>query len=322
MLSSDRRLLHQLLQQLMLTAARHLPGGGYMVRAQEGELRYMLAFATPTAAAEWCLLVQEAALYLPYPEQLLLQCKALRVEHDTAGRLVFRGPRLKMGLFEGSPTAIMPDSMGRADYFGACVNTAARFADAAAHGGQIVTDAALAKQVLHLWRQQQQQQMTSSCGGSAASSSGLVQPSTSQPASSSSKPQQQQQEHIPPSQLAAAGAAASILEQTAAATPEPGSPTSPAAAAAGKLPAAAAAAAGLGTITVPVEVHWLGSFMFKGSPRSFDMVGLLPSCLAGRQFAAEAPKGKGLRVAVRQGLAERGLVLLPGAVSGYKLFTQ
>lgn len=62
--------------------------------------------------------------------------------------------------------------------------------------------------------------------------------------------------------------------------------------------------------------------MFKGSPRSFDMVGLLPCCLAGRAFSADAPKGKGLRVAVRQGVAGRAAVMLPGAVSGYKLFTQ
>ena len=35
-----------------------LPPAGYLVRVQEGDLRYMLAFAHPVAALEWCLLMQ------------------------------------------------------------------------------------------------------------------------------------------------------------------------------------------------------------------------------------------------------------------------
>jgi hypothetical protein len=37
----------------------------------------------------------------------------LRCEYDGAGRLVFRGPRLKMGLTEGVPRTVMPDHLGR-----------------------------------------------------------------------------------------------------------------------------------------------------------------------------------------------------------------
>jgi hypothetical protein len=100
---------------------------------------------------EWCLSLQEAALYLPYPEPLL-NLTHFAVQVDAGGRLVFRGPRFKMGLCEGVPKTITPDHQGRADYHGAFVNQAARYADAAAHGGQVVTDVDLAVKVLQLWR--------------------------------------------------------------------------------------------------------------------------------------------------------------------------
>ncbi len=45
--------------------------------------------------------------------------------------------RLKMGICEGCPNTIMPDHLGRADYHGASINQAARYMDAAAHGGQV-----------------------------------------------------------------------------------------------------------------------------------------------------------------------------------------
>jgi hypothetical protein len=35
---------------------------------QEGDLKYMLAFATARGALEWCLLVQEASMYLHWPD--------------------------------------------------------------------------------------------------------------------------------------------------------------------------------------------------------------------------------------------------------------
>lgn len=39
-------------------------------------------------------------------------------ERDDRGDLMFRGPRLRMGLCHGCPRAIVPDHMGRADYHG------------------------------------------------------------------------------------------------------------------------------------------------------------------------------------------------------------
>ena len=42
-----------------------------------------------------------------------------------------------MGVCEGAPRCVLPDHAGRADYHGASVNSAARFMDAAAHGGMV-----------------------------------------------------------------------------------------------------------------------------------------------------------------------------------------
>ena len=58
--------------------------------------------------------------------RLLYQCFWLS-HHASAGcaqgQLLWRGPRVKMGLFEGSPTAVVPHpASGRADYFGTLCN--------------------------------------------------------------------------------------------------------------------------------------------------------------------------------------------------------
>lgn len=86
--------------------------GSYLVRAQEGDLKYMAAFTSPAAAAEWCMTLQEAALYAPYPPEVL-GLSSFGVQVDGSGRLVLRGPRFKMGLSEGPPRCILPDHMGR-----------------------------------------------------------------------------------------------------------------------------------------------------------------------------------------------------------------
>lgn len=67
----------------------------------------VLSTCTPAAAS-----LQEAALYLPYPAELL-GFSSFGVQLDVRGRLVFRGPRFKMGLNEGTPTCILPDHLGR-----------------------------------------------------------------------------------------------------------------------------------------------------------------------------------------------------------------
>jgi len=49
----------------------------------------------------------------------VLSLHAAEVERDVHGRVVFRGPRVKMGIYSGLPTRVVPHTTtGRADYFG------------------------------------------------------------------------------------------------------------------------------------------------------------------------------------------------------------
>lgn len=100
-----------MVHHLMLQLLRAFPGS-YLVRAQQGDLKYMLAFTSPAAAVSWGLTLQEASLYLPYPQEVL-GLSSFGVQLDEGGRLVFRGPRFAMGLSEGTPKVIMPDHLGR-----------------------------------------------------------------------------------------------------------------------------------------------------------------------------------------------------------------
>ncbi len=59
--------------------------------------------------------------------------------------------RLRMGMCHGCPRAIVPDHMGRADYHGASINSAARYMDAAAHGGMVVCEEETAKRIIDTW---------------------------------------------------------------------------------------------------------------------------------------------------------------------------
>ena len=55
------RSVQSMLHHLMLQLLRSFPGS-YLVRAQQGDLKYMLAFTNPAAAVGWGLTLQEAAL--------------------------------------------------------------------------------------------------------------------------------------------------------------------------------------------------------------------------------------------------------------------
>lgn len=68
------RLLHQVLHRLMLQLlSAHFPGS-YLIRCQEGELRYLAAFNTPTAAAAWCLTLTVSTLELQ--RGILVNCSS------------------------------------------------------------------------------------------------------------------------------------------------------------------------------------------------------------------------------------------------------
>jgi hypothetical protein len=136
------RLLRLVLRSVLAAAP-----GGYLCREQEGDLRYMLAFPDASSALQWCLMVQEALMYAPWPPALLDLPDFAEQRAAGDGAMLFRGPRVKMGVCEGTPRSLVADHFGRADYFGTSTNQAARYMDVAAHGGQVACEAALAKAV-------------------------------------------------------------------------------------------------------------------------------------------------------------------------------
>ncbi|KAI8472451.1 MAG: hypothetical protein J3K34DRAFT_519781 [Monoraphidium minutum] len=149
--AGEVREMARLLRLVLAAALRAVPGG-YLCREQEGGLRYMLAFRSAEGALAWCLLAQEALMYAPWPPALL-ELPGFGEQHTPdGGTLLFRGPRLKMGVCEGRPRSLVADHAGRADYFGPGVNQAARYMDAAAHGGQVACELELAKAVFSEWR--------------------------------------------------------------------------------------------------------------------------------------------------------------------------
>ena len=73
-----------------------------------------------------------------YPS--VLELPGCEEEQDMHGSMVFRGPKVKMGIYGGVPTRVLPhNTTGRADYFGPLVNRSARLCHAAARGGQVRT---------------------------------------------------------------------------------------------------------------------------------------------------------------------------------------
>ncbi|GFH18457.1 guanylate cyclase domain-containing protein [Haematococcus lacustris] len=98
----------------------------------------MIAFEHAADALEWALMVQETMMEAPWtPAMLSLPGCATSLSTEQPGLLLFHGPRVKVGLYQGTPVKVVPHSTtGRADYFGPLVNRAARFCHAAAQGGQ------------------------------------------------------------------------------------------------------------------------------------------------------------------------------------------
>jgi hypothetical protein len=112
------------LLRAVLRAAIGAVPGAYLCREIDGsdEIKYMLAFPSATAALTFCLLVQEATMYAPWPQSVLDWGEWREVHAPGDGALLFRGPRLRMGVAEGVPRSLAPDCAGRADYYGPAVN--------------------------------------------------------------------------------------------------------------------------------------------------------------------------------------------------------
>eukprot|EP00200_Dunaliella_tertiolecta_P006484 CAMPEP_0202342542 /NCGR_PEP_ID=MMETSP1126-20121109/3063_1 /ASSEMBLY_ACC=CAM_ASM_000457 /TAXON_ID=3047 /ORGANISM="Dunaliella tertiolecta, Strain CCMP1320" /LENGTH=1296 /DNA_ID=CAMNT_0048933515 /DNA_START=311 /DNA_END=4201 /DNA_ORIENTATION=- len=108
-----------------------------------------LCFSKPEAALAWSCGMQECMMLRSWPRNALKE--PFREMHDQHGNLIFRGPRLKIGICEGRPDSIQPDHLGRADYHGDCVNSAARFMEGSAQGGMIVLEQELAVKAAEAW---------------------------------------------------------------------------------------------------------------------------------------------------------------------------
>jgi hypothetical protein len=107
-------------------------------------------------AIEWSCLLQLALLRVHWALQVL-QCPAAGQAVSPTGVLLYRGVRSKVGLYQGPVTRIIPHRFtGRADYFGAPVNRAARFLSAALPG-QALAEAGLLRAAQALWQQRHQQ---------------------------------------------------------------------------------------------------------------------------------------------------------------------
>jgi hypothetical protein len=97
-------------------------------------------------------------MYFSWPDSILSHTGFEEVLDPITGLPLFRGPRLRMGFAVGQPNSVLPDHTGRANYYGHAVNRAARFMEAASHGGQIVTDVDTARQLFRMWSKDCMQQ--------------------------------------------------------------------------------------------------------------------------------------------------------------------
>ncbi|GIL51262.1 hypothetical protein Vafri_7136 [Volvox africanus] len=173
---------------------------GYECQEQEGH--FMVAFSEPGAALEWCLMLQELVMEVAWTPPMLCLPGMQEQLHPLTGAVLFKGPRVKAGLYAGVPTRVGPHpTTGRADYYGPLVNRAARFCHAAAQGGQVIVARSLLEDILRedlglqeaafMMQQpqpQQRQQQSQGLLTSATQSQSLPLPSMGLPPSLPSSP--------------------------------------------------------------------------------------------------------------------------------------
>jgi class 3 adenylate cyclase len=105
--------------------------GGYEIRETQGN--FLLAFRSPTAAAEWCVLSQHALLNLYWDKELLSRPEAARGKEKR--ETIWCGLRIGMGMCTGMCNSVSPcKRTGRAEYFGHVLNQTARIARCASVG--------------------------------------------------------------------------------------------------------------------------------------------------------------------------------------------
>jgi serine/threonine protein kinase/predicted ATPase len=107
--------------------------GGYEVKTQGDS--FMIAYARVEDAARFATAIQTALIDAPWADALLAEKEAAPVVKN--GRTIFRGLRVRVGFFCGTPDCRADPVSQRMDYFGPVVNRAARV-ESAAHGGQVL----------------------------------------------------------------------------------------------------------------------------------------------------------------------------------------
>jgi hypothetical protein len=118
--------------------------GGY--ECQEVNAVYMLAFSDPTAAIKFHLVLQQLLLTTEWTPDML-RLPPMQPKWSKDGTLLFLGPRVKTGIYQGHPRTVNTHSTtGRADYWGELVNRAARMMGAA-RGGQMLCTGELVSEV-------------------------------------------------------------------------------------------------------------------------------------------------------------------------------
>lgn len=152
------RMHHALMRQLMLET------GGYEVKT-EGDA-FMVSFADPLAALEWCLAVQSRLLDLSWQEELLetneagvvyyynhqgrpIYCTYPPNPQNTKEGLLYRGICVRMGIHYGFPLCETDLVTQRMDYFGPMVNRAARTCGASM-GGQILVTGDMWRKIMDI----------------------------------------------------------------------------------------------------------------------------------------------------------------------------
>ena len=278
-----------------------------MAKAQDGELKYLMTFSTTEAAVFWCSQLQMAALFAPWPETALRYWPEERGVGENVGVLLFRGPRIKMGIAEGHLRRIAADWTGRADCHGDSVNQAARFMDASAWGGQVALEEGVAVKAMKAM-------MLSLCDHQATAEQDphFDKGSYSRDEIALAQPPSNSTQEIHPD---VAEEASLSLEVFAS----PFSFNHPGSSRPSKLsPSTLSGSNSFTKVLKPSAARWilpasqhllqddpftltcqsLGRFSFKGSDEILTMVNLTPASLLARHYPPEAPTGKGERVSL------------------------
>ncbi|KAL0490762.1 adenylate cyclase [Acrasis kona] len=118
---------------------------GYEVKTQGDS--FMCAFMNPYEAVSWSLCVQEELLECTdWPAELIIGSYDCRMEWNQKRSVIFKGPRVRIGMHLGTAERIIDPVTNRPDFFGTTVNKAARV-ESCAHGGQILISQTLLRAV-------------------------------------------------------------------------------------------------------------------------------------------------------------------------------